>query len=133
MGAWGAAHLAFKYPQLFSAATLISAPMRTFDRFQQMGSIFSFTRSAFYAEDPVTRARRDSATLKNSVRVRIRIGDQDTNFYLAVAFDQQLRGLGYRCDLVVLPWVRHDDEATYSKLGREEFRFYKELFAGRSY
>ena len=43
MGAWGAAHLAFKHPDLFCATTLVSTPLHTHKTFPQFPSIFLST------------------------------------------------------------------------------------------
>ena len=128
MGAWGAAHLAFKYPDLFCAATLISAPMHSNETFPQPDVPFFRNARAFYAEDPVTLARRNAAGLREKVRTRILIGELDSHLLLARAFDQHLGEWGFSRELTVVPGIGHSDELIYQRLGPAVFGFYKSLF-----
>jgi endo-1,4-beta-xylanase len=133
MGGWGAAHLAFKYPNLFCGVTLLSAPLHTHVSFPQFRRIFDRNAAAFYAEEPVLRARRDAQRLRDEgLRVRIIVGDRDRNASFVPLFDRQLSEWGIRHEVKILPGVGHDDDAVYRMLGNEGFRFYQELFTAGS-
>ena len=133
MGGWGAAHLLFKYPDRFAAATLVGGPIHTpasFIRWHkaQFDKLFAGGVDAFYAEDPVTRARRLDPAVSRGVRVRHLVGAWDGNMGWTRGFHQRLTSWGIRSDLIVAPDVGHSDADVYHKLGPAAFAFYGELF-----
>ena len=130
MGAWGAIHLAFKYPELFGTVTGLSPPFHRHDRFWQLGRIFNNDASAYYAEDPVTRARRDPQSLRG-LRIRLFCGEKDQLGSLAYdrMFERRLTEWGVTHDpLVVLPGVGHSAGDLYDAMGAKAFAFYKSAF-----
>jgi endo-1,4-beta-xylanase len=137
MGGWGAAHLLFKYPHLFCAATLVGGPIHTPSSFvrwhrPQFDKVFGGDVDQFYAEDPVTRARRLEPEMAGLVRVRTLIGAKDGNRGWAIGFHQRLQGWKIRSELTEAPGVEHSDADVYHTLGPGAFGFYRELFADRA-
>jgi endo-1,4-beta-xylanase len=131
MGGWGAAHLAFKYPDRFAAVTLVSALLYTHDRFPQRQRIFNGSESAYYAEDPITRAHRDAATLAGTIKIRLLAGAQDNHYRgldFAINFDKRLTQWHIPHTLTIVPDVNHNDADLYQHLGTSAFAFYKDLF-----
>ncbi len=130
MGAWGAGHLAFKYPELFSAVTMVSAPFQVPEEFWQLQRIFAGDPAAYYAEDPVTRARRDPARLAQDVRIRMICGDKDQLGHYGdnIAFDKRLTQWQIPHEFKIVPGVGHSDADIYERLGPGAFDFYKEAF-----
>jgi enterochelin esterase-like enzyme len=130
MGGWGALHLAFKYPELFGSVTSVSAPFHRAERFWQLKGIFG-DASAYYVEDPVTRARRNAAQLHDARAVRIRLlcGDKDEQHHLGynLAFDKRLKEWQIPHELIVVPGAGHNDGDIYEKLGPQAFAFYRDL------
>ena len=130
MGAWAAIHLAFKYPEVFGTVTGVSPPFHRADRFWQLGRIFNNDPAAYYAEDPVVRARRDPQSLRG-LRIRLFCGEQDQLGSLAYdrMFDRRLTEWGVKHEpLVVLPGVGHSAGDLYDAMGVKAFAFYKSAF-----
>ncbi|MDB5322890.1 MAG: putative esterase [Phycisphaerales bacterium] len=129
MGGWGALHLAFKYPELFAAVTAVSAPFHRHDRFWQLGQIFGGDASAYYAEDPVTRARREPASLRD-VRIRLICGEKDQLGHLAYnqMFDKRLTQWGIAHEMAIVPGVNHNAGDIYQAMGANAFKFYTNVF-----
>jgi endo-1,4-beta-xylanase len=130
MGGWGALHLAFKYPDLFGAVTSISAPFHRAENFPQLQPIFSGDRAAYYADDPVTRARREPDRLRGMVRIRLLCGDKDQqgNLRYNQALDRRLAQWQIPHETRILPGVGHNDGDVYDRLRPAAFRFYRESF-----
>ena len=130
MGGWGALHLALKYPDIFCAVTSVSAPFHKAHAFPQINRIFSGDHAAYYAEDPVTYARRNAAQLRDSVRIRILSGDQDDQGHLRynVALDKRLTQWQIPHQTTILPGIRHNDADIYETLGPAAFSFYRDVF-----
>jgi endo-1,4-beta-xylanase len=130
MGAWGALHLAFKYPELFGAVTALSAPFHRHDWFWQLGRIFGGDAAAYYAEDPVTRARRDPTAL-GGMRIRLVCGEKDQLGHLvyARAFDRQLTEWGVAHETVIVSGVDHNAGGLYQGMGAQAFSFYQAALA----
>jgi endo-1,4-beta-xylanase len=134
MGGWGAAHLLFKHPDVFCAATLIGAPIHTPASFRrwhmsEYRKLFGGDEKAFYAEDPATWARRHQDALRGKVRVRFLIGEWDGNRGWAFAFHKRLQEWQIPSALVEAPKVGHSDAEVYEKLHASAFDFYRQLFA----
>jgi len=132
MGGWGAGHLAFKYPDLFSAVTMVSPPFHPHNAFPQLGRVFSGDAAAYYAEDPVTIARREPSRLKESVRIRLLVGDCDGNLGYVHAFAVRLKEWGIPHEYTVVPGVAHNDADLYDHLSCPTFSFYNAVFATAS-
>jgi enterochelin esterase-like enzyme len=131
MGGWGAAHLAFKYPDRFAAVTLVSALLYAHDNFPQFGRIFNNSESAYYAQDPITRAHRDAATLAGQIKIRLLAGSQDNHYRgldFAINFDKRLTQWHIPHTLTIVPNVNHNDADLYQHMGHSAFTFYKEIF-----
>jgi endo-1,4-beta-xylanase len=133
MGGWGAAHLLFKHPDLFCAATLVGAPIHTPASFRrwhmpEYRKLFGGDEKAFYAEDPATWARRHAAALRGKVRVRFLIGEWDGNRGWTHAFHKRLTEWQIPSTVVEAPKVGHSDAEVYDRLGPAAFDFYRDLF-----
>ncbi|MDB5321095.1 MAG: putative esterase [Phycisphaerales bacterium] len=131
MGGWGAAHLAFKYPDRFCAVTMISALLYTHDHFPQRQRIFNDSAPAYYAEDPVTRAHRDATKFAGVLKIRLLAGANDIHYRgldFARNFDKRLTQWNIPHELTIVPGVDHNDGDLYQHLGARAFTFYKEIF-----
>jgi endo-1,4-beta-xylanase len=131
MGGWGAAHLAFKYPDQFCAVTMVCALLYTHDWFPQLQPIFSGSESAYYADDPITRAHRNTTELKAKIKLRLLAGGNDTLLHglaFAKRFDLRLTEWNYPHEFQIVPGVGHNDGDLYQKLGPRVFAFYKSVF-----
>ena len=133
MGGWGAAHLLFKHPDLFCAATLIGAPIPTVSAYKrwhmpEFQRLFGGDEKAFYAEDPATWARRHADVLRDKVRVRFLIGEWDGNRGWTHAFHKRLSDWQIPSIVVEAPKIGHSDAEVYERLGPAAFEFYRDLF-----
>lgn len=130
MGGWGALHLAFKYPQTFGAVTSVGASFHRAENFPQIIRIFSGDRNAFYAEDPVTRARRHPEKLAG-MKIRLLVGEKDGNKGFSLSFEKVLGECGIAHELQIAPGVGHNDADVYEKLGVGVFGWYGRVFEER--
>jgi enterochelin esterase-like enzyme len=130
MGGWGALHIAFKYPDLFGAVTSVSAPFHLARDFPQIHRIYSGDHAAYYADDPVTRARRNPASIRDRLRVRILCGgaDDQGHFRYNRALDERLTQWQIPHQTIILPGVKHNDTEVYDRLGPGAFGFYRAPF-----
>jgi len=78
MGGYGAAHYAFKHPELFGAVTEMAGALLDWEAFEGMGvhEIFG-TRERFEAESPFSLAEKNLQAIKGNMLVRVIIGDKD--------------------------------------------------------
>jgi enterochelin esterase-like enzyme len=129
MGGWGALHLAFKYPATFGAVTAVSAPFHRHDQFWQLKQIFNGEAAGYYAEDPVTMARRDPARIRG-VRIRLLCGEKDQLGHLAYnrMFDKRLGEWGIVHETVIVPGVDHNAGDLYQGMAMNAFKFYASAF-----
>jgi endo-1,4-beta-xylanase len=130
MGGWGALHLALKYPELFAAVTSVSGPFHRAKNFPQIFRIFAGDHAAYYAEDPVVRARRNADQIRDTLRIRLLCGDKDEQHHLGynLALDKRLTQWQIPHEQTTLPGVGHNDADIYEKLGPQCFSFYRDLF-----
>ncbi|HYE19171.1 MAG TPA: alpha/beta hydrolase-fold protein [Tepidisphaeraceae bacterium] len=129
MGGWAAVHLAVKHPDVFCAATVVSAPFHAAHSFPQLPPIFSGDGAAYSAEDPVVRLRREGAMLRGRIRLRMIAAEGDMHTHFMREVHERLKAWEFPHEFVSVPGVRvHADAPIYEKLGVGAFGFYGEVF-----
>lgn len=133
MGAWGAAHLAFKHPDRFAAASIVSAPTYSASEWAaespaEYQRLFAGSERRFLAEEPAALAHRNSASISGSLRVRILIGLRDPNLSAERELHQSLLRDGVVHEFAEFPGVEHRSTMYYAALGNDAFVFYANAF-----
>jgi endo-1,4-beta-xylanase len=127
MGGFGAAHLGFKYPELFGAVSLIDSAMlgvaemerRHPELFQR---IFAGQRETFAAEDPRTLGERNADSLRGRTTVRIAFGAiRQAN----ATFHDLLTRLDIPHEYELFPDAGHNHAPIYDTLGERNWAFYR--------
>lgn len=135
MGGYGAAHLGFKYPELFGSISILSGgPLqREFTdaprvgpggRDRVMREIFGGDPEYFCAESPWVLAGQNADALRDQTLIRVVVGDRDEMIANVRAFDARLSALRVPHAYVELSGVDHNPVAVIGALGQENWRFY---------
>lgn len=119
MGGFGAAHLAFKYPEVFGTIALDSA------------ALFEETSDDRYLEvnSPWNLAVRNAAVIREGTVIRIAVGRDDSLLDLNRDFHLLLQSLGISHEFFAFPGVGHNGEDLYRSLGPRLASFYRDAFA----
>lgn len=131
MGGFGAAHLGFKYPELFGAVSMIDAALVSLQTMQTrhadiFASAFAGNADTFTAAHPVTLAEKNAAALKNNTVIRQIVGPLlQPNEIL----HDKLTALGIPHHYQVLDNVRHSHQPIYELLADSNWTFYQKAFA----
>ncbi len=141
MGGYGAAHLAFKFPEVFGLAGIMAGAALDFETVASKHSdllkkVFGDDRDYFAANHPATLLEQNAAQIRGRMRIRIAVGDRDNLEPRSQALHEQLRRLKIDHEYEVVPGVAHNMPLFYEQLGPRAFNFYAEaltpLTTGRS-
>ncbi len=134
MGGYGAAHLGFKYPELFAivginAAALLTPPADALPEiFQKM---FGGNADYMKANDPFELVRKNAEQIRGKTQIRVSVGDQDGLQVRDKAFHDLLTELKIEHDFELVPGVAHNNVLFYSKLGAGAFAYYQKALTGK--
>jgi enterochelin esterase-like enzyme len=133
MGGYGAAHLGFKYPELFgavvvNAGALMDPDVQHVPEGGPMHEVFGDDRPRRMAEHPKHLVRENADKLRGQTHIRIGCGTADTLLPLNQALDKLLTQLKIEHDYEEVPDVAHNSAAYYGKLGTKAFEFHRKLF-----
>lgn len=134
MGGFGAAHLGFKYPELFGAVSMIDAALVDLRTMQNrhadiFARVFAGDDARYLAEHPVTLAEKNAARLKSGRTViRQMVGPLLSS---NVALHEKLTKLGVAHDYRVFEGVPHSHQVIYDRLGDANWDFYRAAFGKR--
>jgi enterochelin esterase-like enzyme len=135
MGGFGAPHLGFKYPDMFSAVGMMAGVYqdvetvvlpRMPDVFQKM---FGGDADRARAENPSMLLEKNLAAIRGKTAVRIAVGDKDPSLDRSQAAHAGMLRLKLEHDFVIVPGVAHNPEKLYETMGAEGFAFYRKVFA----
>jgi len=144
MGGFGALRLGFKYPQRFGAVSSLGGAVISWQDEHNMGyltntfgpdTVESIAR--FDNVHPAAWAARNADLIRNRVRVRVLVGDQDWLYHdngkaITDRFSMRLETLGIPHDYTVLPGLGHDlPDAIASGTLRYPSDFWNEAFDPR--
>ena len=117
MGGFGAAHLGFKYPELFATVVVDSGALREATWFSP-------------EEHPKQLARKNADKLRNRTNIRIGCGSLDDLLPANQDLHDVLRQLGIEHQFEVVPEVAHNSALYYEKLGTKGFEFHRKSLEG---
>lgn len=131
MGGFGAAHLGFKYPDLFAGVSIIDAAMVDLNTMQSRHSalyerIFGGKEVNFNAENPRVLVEKNADAIRGKTSIRFAVGALVAGNR---TFHEQLTGLNIAHDYDVFD-VGHNHVAIYDGLGDKNWQFYRQAFAG---
>ena len=125
MGGFGAAHLGFKYPDLFGRVSIMAGALLDDESAAGAPDLITTTRlfakcfgtrEYFHAGSPWVVVRDNAARIRNRTRIRMAVGDNDALCPRNRRYHELLSDLNIAHDFTVLPGVGHDAEAVYATL-----------------
>ena len=134
MGGFGAPHLGFKYPGMFSAVGMMAGVYqdvetvvmpRLPDVFQKM---FGGRTERARVENPAQLLEKNIGASRGKTAIRVAVGDKDPGLDRSQAAHEGLLRLKVEHDFVVVPGVAHNPEKLYEAMGAEGFAFYRKAF-----
>jgi endo-1,4-beta-xylanase len=126
MGGYGAAHLAFKYPDLFGIAGIMAGGFTDTDNLSQRMAptylkMFGSDKAYFEANDPFTLVRKNADAIRGKMAIRLAVGDQDELKARVYPMHQLLDELKIEHQWEVVPGVGHNPALFYSLLAERPF------------
>lgn len=133
MGAFGALHLAFKYPEVFGAVSSIMAGIHDENSMAEMypeifKAIFAGNKDSFRTNSPWYLLEKNAAIIRGRTHIRLWIGDQDLEWRRArtLRFHELLVRLNIEHQFEVVPGVAHSFLPQYDKMGEKNWAFYRD-------
>jgi len=139
MGGYGAAHLGFKHPELFSVITIGSGALTDSDQFgsgpgQKNGGKSMMSRapkSYFEENDLATIIRRNADAIRGRTLIRMTVGSDDGLLPNNQALHEFLTQLKIEHEYEVIPGVGHDSGRIYRILGDRAYALYLKAWASK--
>jgi S-formylglutathione hydrolase FrmB len=133
MGGFGAAFLAFRYPRLFSAVSICSAPLAPRGFFARdcpsvLADVWGSEPDYFQQRDPWNLAELHAEELRRNLRVRLMVGRKDRFRVCVEDMHEQLRKLGIAAGLRVLDNAGHDHWQLVKQGGDDYWNFWRDAF-----
>ncbi len=138
MGGFGAARLAFKYPNLFGMVSIMAGALLdtesvgTTMHSELVEKNFGGNRAYFHAGSPWVLADRNAERIAGRTFVRIGVGELDPLYERNLTYHEMLERLGIKNEFFGVPGVAHNGRVFYEKLGGEAFAFYRKALSGES-
>jgi endo-1,4-beta-xylanase len=134
MGGYGAAHLGFKYPEVFGAVVVDAGALVTEAVLKgpRMGEVFKeiFGGKAerFWAEHPTRLVEKNVDRIRGRTHVRVGVGKDDGLLPRNRELHELLGKLKVEHEYEVVPGVAHSGVEYYKKLGAKGFEFHRKVF-----
>jgi acetyl esterase/lipase len=136
MGGFGAAHLGFKYPELFGAVSLSAAALIDFGTTAPHGAtmraVWDADPARFQADDPMQLVRANVDRIRGQQAIRIFCGDRDNLLPRSQAMHALLDELGVRHEYEVVPGAVHSYDSKLERLGVQHFSWFDRALLVRS-
>jgi enterochelin esterase-like enzyme len=125
MGGFGAAHLGFKYPDLFSAVSIMAGALLDDESAKGAPDLITTpslfkkcfgTLEYFHAGSPWVVVRDNAARIRGRTQIRMAVGDNDALCGRNRRYHELLKDLNIAHEFTILPGVGHDPEAIYAAL-----------------
>jgi len=135
MGGFGAAHMGFKYPEIFGAVSMFAAAMHRPEflkakRTHIFNSTFDGDMEYASAESPWTLPETNLDKIKGRTQVRLYIGMLDSKVFMKNQdYHKMLEELGIEHEYQEVQNAGHPWEKLFSK-ARDKFAFYGRAFGG---
>ncbi|MGC9319198.1 MAG: alpha/beta hydrolase [Armatimonadota bacterium] len=141
MGGYGAARLGLKHHDIFGAVSILAGgPLQQhFTHTPRVGPrgremvlqrVFGGDHDYFRALSPWVLAEHNADAVRDDMRMRLVIGEQDEMLAVTRRFHAHLTRLRVPHAFTVLPGVGHDTRDVLLALGEEGWEFYRQALAG---
>lgn len=135
MGGFGAAHLGFKYPELFGAVSVMAGALHNKDSIAErrapiFRSIFGGDKDYFRSNSPWLLVEKEAGRIRGNTHVRIGVGADDGLLEWNTQYHELLGRLNIDHDFFVVGGVGHNGRLFYKLLGDQQWIFYREAFGG---
>jgi enterochelin esterase-like enzyme len=134
MGGFGAAHLGFKYPELFGAVA-VDAGALILDRAIEGPNLapifqgaFAGDKDRFNAEHPRNLVAKNADQIRDKQQIHIGCGGEDKLLPRNKDLDTLLTRLNIDHEYIVVEGVDHDAGQYYAKLGPKAFELHRKAF-----
>lgn len=134
MGGFGAAHLGFKYPEVFGVVSLIAGALWDAEsvgkppRARLYGRNFGGKKEYFEDNSPWNLVAWNAKAIRGRTFVRIVAGDQDGLSGLSRNYHDLLETLDIEHEYSILRGIGHDEDGLYRALEKRMFGFYANAF-----
>ncbi len=143
MGGYGAARLAFKYPEMFGALSMLNAgplqevldpqnvPLRgTAGAQATLDRVYGGDQEYFRSQSPIFLAEQNADAVRGKVVIRQLIGEQDPSLENNRRFSEHLEKLMIPHTFEVLEGVQHGPRSMFAALGESYWEFFREFLEG---
>jgi len=118
MGGFGAVHLAFKYPEVFSSMAAGAGALFDLERIssghsEMYKTMFNEDPEAFKAQDPFELARKNAQAIRGKLQVLLFVGTEDMMYKYNENFRALLDELNIPYEYLTLEGVGHNRIACY--------------------
>jgi enterochelin esterase-like enzyme len=129
MGGYGAAHLGFKYPEVFGIVGVMAGALLDADSLASRHSdilqkMFGNDKEYYLANRPSTLVEKNAEAIRGRTAIRIAVGDKDPLQPRNQAFHELLQRLKIEHEYEVVPGVAHNNVLFYQTLGYRAFAHY---------
>jgi endo-1,4-beta-xylanase len=134
MGGYGAAHLGFKYPEVFGIVGIMAGALiepRAEVQPAVFQKMFGSDGACVQANDPLALVRKNAGAIRGRTAIRIAVGDQDNLQVRDRALHDVLEELKIEHEYELVPGVGHNATLFYDKLGERAFVYYQKALTGR--
>jgi endo-1,4-beta-xylanase len=134
MGGYGAAHLGFKYPEVFGTVVVDAGALVAEQALKgpRMGELFKEIYGGkverFWAEHPTRLAEKNVDRIRGRTNVRIGVGKDDGLLPRNRQLHELLGKLKVEHEYEVVPGVAHSGVEYYKRLGDKGFEFHRKAF-----
>ena len=140
MGGYGAARLGLKYPNEFSALSMLAggpldlqfsgprAAAKPEERERILQTIYGGDLDLFKSQSPWKLAEQSAVAVQGKIRIRQIVGERDFTLPSNREFDEHLTKLRIPHVFTVVPRVAHDTMALFEALGEQNWEFYCAAF-----
>jgi enterochelin esterase-like enzyme len=136
MGGFGAAHLGFKYPEVFGTVVIDAGALIGENVFQGPNlapifqQIFANDQGRFRTENPIQLVTKNTDQLRGKTNIRIGCGEKDGLLPRNRELHELLDQLKIEHQYEVVPEVAHNSPDYYRKLGAKNFELHSKVFKG---
>jgi endo-1,4-beta-xylanase len=134
MGGYGAAHLGFKYPELFgtvvvdAGALIRPAALQGPNLSVVFQDVYGEDRDRFLAEHPTALAEKNADKIRGKTTIRIGVGKDDSLRVRNQDLHELLDRLKIEHQYEEVPGVAHNSAEYYRKLGAKGFELHRKVF-----
>jgi endo-1,4-beta-xylanase len=133
LAGYGAAHLGFKYPDVFGVVSMFAPQLGTIEAMQDempqiVSDVFSDDRRYFADNDPWNLVARNAEMIRGKSKIRLYCGAEDRYAVFAEDFHARLNQLGIEHEYILVPGQKHSLDKVLGAVKKRVLPFWKEVF-----